>query len=101
MSLSSLMSMSDEHLRAEHRRRIRVGLIALACALIAAYTGASFLLDTADGPRVFAKLVFLLAAQAAVGLAIVFWMTRPMQERDRRKRLIMRQAIGAFPEMDD
>lgn len=101
MAFASLMSLSDDHLRQEHRRRTWIGVLGLICALAAAFLTARLVLESTEGPQAFAKLVFLLAAQAAVGLVVVFWMTRPLQERDRRKRLIMRQAIGAFPGMDD
>ncbi len=101
MALKSLMNATDDALRRELRRRLWVGVLVLFCSLVAAYSAARYVLDSGEGPAAFGKLVFLLAVQAAAGLAVVFWMTRPMQERDRRKRLIMRQAIGAFPGLDD
>ncbi|MCW5963946.1 MAG: hypothetical protein KIT83_07900 [Bryobacterales bacterium] len=101
MAFGSLMSLSDDNLRQEHRRRTWMGAVGMICALTSAFLTARLVLESAEGPQAFTRLVLLLAAQAALGLVVVFWMTRPLQERDRRKRLIMRQAIGAFPVLDD
>lgn len=100
MSLNALMSLSDEKLRQELRRRMWIGLGLLVMALAATYMGAHWVLENAQGPKAFTNLVFVLGLQAGFGLIVVFWMTRPMNERDRRKRLVLRQAIGAFPGND-
>jgi hypothetical protein len=100
MALNSLMNSTDEALRSEHRRRLWMGTVVLLLTLLVAYMAAHQLLDSAEGSAAFGKLVILLAVQAAAGLAVISWMTRPMQERDRRKRVILKQAIGAFPELD-
>lgn len=101
MPLSDLMSLSDEKLRQVHRRRMWIGLLLLVTSVAAVYAAAQLLLESGPGPQAFTQLLALFGVQGGVGLIIIFWMTRPMNERDRRKRLVMRQAIGAFPGMDD
>ena len=101
MSFTPLSSLSDEALRQERNRRIALGLALFVVLLFAAFLSVRIVLQTAANPTDFMKVLILIAFNMAVAMLVAFWMSRPLQERTRRKRLVLRQAIGTFPAVED
>ncbi len=93
----TLMTLSEERLRRELRQRIWIGLILLFATVAVAVFGVRFILAAENGVRGFTILLGLLVLKMVFVAAVVYWLTRPIQERTRRRRLVIRQAIGTFP----
>lgn len=95
------MSLTDDELRRQQHLRIWVGLLLMSLLLAFAFASARVVMGSATDVRGFATLLVLFAADMLVAMLVAFWMTRPLQERSRRKRLVLRQAMGTFPCAED
>lgn len=97
MFFVSLTALSEDRLRQEQRRRLWIGLLLLLAVIAAAFAGVRLALSIGEGSRAFLILLAVLAVDMAIAAFLVHWLTRPLHERTRRRRLLMRQVIGAFP----
>jgi hypothetical protein len=101
MPFSRLTSLSDEELSQQRNRRLLIGLALLTILFFTAFLSVHNVMQTATSAADLMKVMLLIGLNMAVVMVIAFWITRPMQERSRRKRLVLRQAMGTFPAAED
>lgn len=101
MSFESLAALSEDLLHREQKRRVLVAVLLLGGILTAAVWGIRSALQYDSGLYGYVVVLGTLVLGMLVVLVLLYWSTRPLYERSRRRRLVIRQAMGVFPSEED